>query len=105
MVEISWGKALGYGARYIVYIIIWAIIGVVIVAAGGLMIAASVNIRFNTVTQQWESTGLNAGGLVGGVIVMVVGEIVVILGAISSYFKLMSKLITETVPASQPPPP
>jgi hypothetical protein len=45
MVEISWGKALGYGARYIVYIIVWAIIGAIIVAAGGLMIAASVNIR------------------------------------------------------------
>jgi hypothetical protein len=53
------------------------------------------------------STGLNIGGLIAGVIVIVIGEVVVILGAISSYFKLMSKLITETIPAAQshPPPP
>jgi len=105
MVEISWGKALSYGVRYIVYIIIWAIIGAIIVAAGGLMIAGSANIRFNQATQQWESTSLNVGGLIGGIIVIVVGEVVVILGAISSYFKLMSKLITETLPTAQPPPP
>lgn len=107
MVEISWGKALGYGARYIVYIILWAIIGAIIIAAGGLMIWASVNITYNSVTEQWESTDLNIGGLIAGVIVIVIGEVVVILGAISSYFKLMSKLITETIPAAQshPPPP
>lgn len=105
MVEISWGKALGYGARYIAYIILWAIIGAVIVVAAALMIAASVNISFNTATGQWESTGLNIGALIGGVIVIIIGGVVVILGAISSYFKLMSKLITESLPATQPHPP
>ena len=36
MVEISWGKALGYGVRYIAYIIVWAIIGGLIVAGGAI---------------------------------------------------------------------
>ena len=107
MVEISWGKALGYGARYIVYIIVWAIIGAIIVVAGGLMIWGSVNVTYNSVTDQWEMTDLNIGGLIAGVVVIVIGEVVVILGAISSYFKLMSRLIAETIPGAQshPPPP
>jgi len=99
--EMSWGKALGYGVRFIVYIILWAIIGGIIAAAGGLLIAGSLNITYDSATQQWQASNLNLGGLVGAVIVIVIGEIVVIMGAIASYFKLMSKLFSETLPAAQ----
>lgn len=105
MVEISWGKAFGYGLRFVVFIILWAIVGVIIAAAGGLTIAASANIKYNADTQQFDLTGVNMGGVVGGVIIIAIGAAVVILGAISSYFKLMSKLVTETVSQQQLPPP
>jgi hypothetical protein len=107
MVEISWGKAFGYGGRYILYVIVWAIVGGMIMFAGGLVIASSINIRYNSYTSQWESTGFNIGTLILSLIIMVIGELVVILGVISSYFKLMSKLITETVSSTtqNPPPP
>jgi len=105
MVEISWGKAFGYGGRFILFIIVWAIIGGIIAAAGGLMIASSVNITWNSNTQQFETTGTNLGGVLSGIIVIIVGEIVVILGAISTYFKLMSKLISEAAGTAQHPPP
>lgn len=107
MVEMSWGKALGYRGRFVAYIILWAIIGGIIVAAGALLIVGSVNITYDSATQQWQASGLSWGGLVGGVIVIVIGEAVVILGAIASYFKLMSKLVSETFPSAQtrPPPP
>jgi uncharacterized membrane protein len=49
MVEISWEKAFGYGIRFILFIILWAIIGGLIAVAGGLMIASSVNITFNRI--------------------------------------------------------
>jgi uncharacterized membrane protein len=107
MVEISWGKAFGYGGRYILYVIVWAIVGGLIMFAGGLVIASSITIRFNTYTQQWESTGFNIEALILSIAIMVIGELVVILGVISSYFKLMSRLITETVSSTtqNPPPP
>lgn len=105
MVEISWGKAFGYGIRFILFIILWAIIGGLIAVAGGLMIASSVNITFNPNTAQFNTTGTNLGGILAGVIVILVGEVVVVLGVISTYFKLMSKLITETGSATQHPPP
>jgi hypothetical protein len=38
MVEISWGKAFAYGLRYIVYIIVWAIVGGLIVGGGAATI-------------------------------------------------------------------
>jgi hypothetical protein len=107
MVEITWGEALGYGLRYVIYIIVWAIIGGLIMVGGGLFIAASVNITFNQGTQQWETSGLNLGSLITGIIVIVIGELVVILGAIAAYFKLMSRLITEAsyaIPQRPPPP-
>jgi hypothetical protein len=107
MVEITWGKALGYGLRYVIYIIVWAIIGGLIMVGGGLFIAASVNITVNPDTQQWETSGLNLGSLIAGIIVIVIGELVVILGSIAAYFKLMSRLITEAGSATlqRPPPP
>jgi hypothetical protein len=105
LVEISWGKALGYGGRFIAYIILWAILGTIIVIAGGAVLAGSLNITYDSATQQWQSTDLNWGGLIAGVIIIVVGEIIVILGAIASYFKLMSKLMNETSPTTQPRPP
>ena len=105
MTEISWGKAFGYGARYILYVIVWAIVGVLIAFAGGLVIASSVNITFDSVTQTWNTSNLNLGGMLGGIVIIIVGEIVVILGAISSYFKLMSKLISESGSAMPRPPP
>jgi hypothetical protein len=107
MVEITWGNALGYGLRYVIYIIVWAIIGGLIMVGGGLFIAGSINISFNQSTQLWETSGLNLGSLIAGIVVMVIGELVVILGAIAAYFKLMSRLITEalsTTPQRPPPP-
>jgi hypothetical protein len=105
MVEISWGKAFGYGLRFILFIIVWAIIGGLIAVAGGMMIASSVNITWNSTTQQFETSGTNLGGVLAGIGVIIIGEIVVILGAISTYFKLMSKLVSETAGTAQHPPP
>lgn len=105
MVEISWGKAFGYGVRFILFIIVWAIIGGLIAVAGGWMIASSVNITWNSTTQQFETAGTNLGGILMGIVVIIIGEIVVILGAISTYFKLMSKLISEAAGTTQHPPP
>jgi len=107
MVEISWGKAFGYGLRFILFIIVWALIGGVIAAAGGFMIATSVNITWNSTTNQIEWGGTNLGGIFAGIVVIIIGEIIVILGAISTYFKLMAKLVSEATGTTQqrPPPP
>ncbi|MGD0978081.1 MAG: hypothetical protein ABR962_02950 [Candidatus Bathyarchaeia archaeon] len=105
MVEISWGKALGYGVRYIAYIILWAIIGGLIVAGGAITIVASANIKYDSTSQTFDTSGMNLGGVILGVIIIVIGEILIILGAIASYFKLMARLITETDTSMPPRPP
>jgi hypothetical protein len=105
MVEISWGKAFGYGLKFILFIIVWAIIGGVVAIPGGMMIASSVSITWNSTTQQFETAGTNLGGILTGVAVIIIGALIVILGAISTYFRLMSKLVSESAGTTQRPPP
>ncbi|HGE70760.1 TPA: hypothetical protein ENX78_07995 [Candidatus Poribacteria bacterium] len=105
MSEISWGKAFGYALRYILYIIVWIIIGGVIAGAGFMMMAGSVQ----TSTGYWgvPEVTYNAGALIGGIILIIIGWIIALLGSMASYFKIMSRLIRESTPETlqRPPPP
>jgi hypothetical protein len=100
MGEIGWIKAFGYSLRYILYIIIWLIIGGVIAGMGVMIIAESVgvNISFLGTSGITPQVKYNFNALVSGIILIIIGWIVAFLGSMAAYFKIMSKLIRESLP-------
>jgi len=88
--EFSWGKAFGYSLRYIVYAIIWDIIGGLIMWAGVFMISSAIGHGF-----PFYTSNSNLEAVIGGAILMIIGLIIITLGSMAAYFKIMSRLINE----------
>ncbi|MEM2123698.1 MAG: zinc ribbon domain-containing protein [Candidatus Bathyarchaeia archaeon] len=87
-VEFSWGKSFRYAVRYILYAILWIIIGGIIMGVGMGIIAASMELRAGVMPT------FGAGAAVG-IITTIIGLIIMYLGTMASYFKIMSRLIYE----------
>jgi len=102
MSEISWMEAIGYAIRYIIYVIVWGIIG-------GLFIFAGVAMMFPTFGSGYMGypyPQFDIGRVILGLLVALIGYAIIVVGSMASYFKLMSKLISESIPsASLRPPP
>ena len=80
MREISWGRAYGYAVRFIAYSILWLLVGGVLAAMGALAIAHG-----------------GAPGIAVGIVLILVGYVVGGLGTLATFFKLMSRLMVETL--------
>ena len=102
--EISWSEAFNYALKYIIYIIVWVIVGFIIASVGIALMIGPVQRTPSGWVPQITS---NFGALVGGIILVVIGWLIAFLGSMASYFKIMSKLIRESVskPPQQPPSP
>ncbi|MEM3442765.1 MAG: hypothetical protein QXM86_02750 [Candidatus Bathyarchaeia archaeon] len=86
--EISWEEAFSYAVRFVIYVILWVIVGRII---------------------QWVGTGitlLSPSWWIGGIIFTYIGYIIMLLGIMAAYVKLMWKLIREatSTPSSSSPP-
>jgi hypothetical protein len=90
VIEFSWGKSFSYAIRYILYAILWIVIGGLIMGFGIGTIAASVRIG------AWGIPRFLAGAVIG-LIATIVGLIIMYLGMMAAYFKIMSRLIYEAV--------
>ena len=95
VVEFSWGKAFGYALRYILYAILWIIIGGLIMGAGIGMMMTSMR------PGPFGIPAFEPGASIVGVIVMIIGLIIIYLGTMAAYFKIMSRLVYEAT--SKPP--
>lgn len=95
MSGISWGRAFGYAVRFVLYSLLWVILGGILILAG-IWIATS---GFSGVMGfEWWQTQLArhpAGSITIGVLLMILGYIIAALGSIATYFKLMAELIVE----------
>jgi len=99
--EIGWGRAFGYAVRFLVFSIIWVVVGGLLVGVGVAMVLASLGISYGWPTRSHgytPGTGVNLGLLVGGVAAVVAGTAVAELGTLATFFKLMSRLVGESVP-------
>ena len=86
--EFSWGRSFRYALRYILYAITWIVIGGIVMGVGIGAIAAS------TVLGAGGMPTFGAGAAVG-IIITIIGWIIMALGTMASYFKIMSRLIYE----------
>jgi len=94
--EIGWGRAFGYAVRYVIYVFAWWIIGGILMGIGFILIASS------TVYYGWIKIE-NYGLLIGGIIMVFIGLVIAMLGSLATYFKLMSRLVRESVPETSRP--
>lgn len=101
--ELSWKRAFGYALRYIIYVILWVIIGGLIMMAGVAMIVSSAS--YVPSGPPYYMPTFNLGVAIGGIIVIIIGLIIIVLGSMAAYFKIMSRLINETTSKILPPPP
>jgi hypothetical protein len=99
--EIGWGKAFKYAGKFLVYAIVWLIIGFVFAAAGLAVISSSLHLAGTL----FPEITYDAGKLFAGIILLVAGCVIMILGAMASYFKIMSALIAESVSGENLPAP
>ena len=99
--EIGWGKAFKYAGKFLVYAIVWLIIGFVFTAAGVVEISSSLQLAGTLFPQ----ITYDAGKLFAGIILLVAGCVIMILGVMASYFKIMSALIVESVSGENLPAP
>lgn len=95
MGEIGWGGAFGYALKYIVYTILWLIIGGIFIVAGSMMIGLSFT-SYTSAPMNLNYIISNVGKFITGIILIIIGWIIMFLGSMASYFKIMSKLIRES---------
>jgi len=95
--EFSWVKAFSYAFRYIMYIILWVIIGGVIMIIGVAMMPSAISFE-----PPYYIPRFNLGAMIIGIILIVIGIVVIALGSMAAYFKIMSRLVNEASP--KPPP-
>jgi hypothetical protein len=104
--EISWSEAFNYALKYIIYIIVWMIVGFLIAGAGIALMIGPMHITPGGWVPQITP---NFGALVGGILLVIIGWFIAFIGSMASYFKIMSKLIRESVSKPKqellPPPP
>jgi uncharacterized membrane protein len=99
--EIGWGKAFKYAGKFIVYAIVWLIIGFIFTAAGLAIISSSLQLAGSLFPQ----ITYDVGKLFAGIILLIVGWLIAALGVTASYFKIMSALIAESVSGENLPAP
>lgn len=81
--ELSWGKTFSYAVRYIIYAILWIIIGGLTMGIG-ISIIASAPFKFGP-------------GMLTGIVIIIIGYVIMFLGIMAAYFKVMSRLIYESI--------
>ena len=99
--EIGWGRAFKYAGKFLVYAVVWLIIGSAFTAAGVMMIGFPTPFA---VTPPPQIT-YNPWRLFAGIILLVAGWVITALGVMASYFKVMSALIAESVSGENLPAP
>jgi len=92
--ELSWGEAFEYAMRFVIYAIPWIIVGGLLLWWGVSLIASAKTSDFYP-----DVVALTTQG----VFVLIVGLTVFMLGVMATFFKLMSRLISEAIPRSQSP--
>ena len=100
MGEIGWLRAFGYAFRYVIYVIFWLIIGGIIFVIGLFTIMGSTRIRYEYEFGEPPrvETEVNFGAMIWGFIVAIIGLVIMNLAALAVYFKLMSRLVSESIP-------
>lgn len=93
---VTWGRAWAAAFAWLAWTIVYGIIGFIVVLAGAaFVIGNSLNnlISLSNLTS-WDFYTSNA---FAGLILIVIGCIIIALGAVASFFKINTEIISEEV--------
>jgi uncharacterized membrane protein len=90
--EISWGRAFNYAIKYVLYILLWTIVGGILIAIGFTMVG--VGFPYHPGGTPYHHP---IGTVLAGLTLILIGYLIIILGAAASLFKLLSRLIVDTI--------
>lgn len=102
MKEISWGRAFLLALKYIVFIILWAIIGGIFILIG-LFLASYSILEYISRTipvpiPKYFTLPISPQlGILIGLLLVIIGLVITNLGYLATYFKLLSQLIVDTM--------
>jgi hypothetical protein len=86
---VSWERAWSGAFAWLAWTLLYGIIGIILIGVGVFSIMGNINNITNLVS--WDSK------LIGGFLFIVAGWIIIVLGAIASFFKINSEIISEEV--------
>lgn len=98
---VTWRRAWRGAGAWFGWTLIWGIIGWILIIVGSLVLGRSFsNLSYfnNSVLGGYSATGNFAVGLVS----IIIGSIIGALGAVASFFKINSEIITEEVKSQKP---
>ena len=121
---VSWGRAWRASIALFGWSIVWGIIGLILIGVGAAVIVVSAvthapslsSIASNPFNYSSYFSGFSSSGFIswaiGGVALMIVGDIFIVLGIMASFFKISAEMIAQEVQRrtsqtspQQPPPP
>ncbi len=86
---VTWGRAWRASGAYFGWSLVWGLIGIIFFGAG---IAAIIGSQVNPL-----DINSYVSGIIGGIILMIIGYVIMILGAMASFFKISSEVTAEEV--------
>jgi hypothetical protein len=95
---VTWGRAWRAALAWLGWSIVWGIIGIILVVIGAVIIGGTAANSIN------GGTNYFAGGAVGGTILIIIGAFVWLLGAVATFFKINSEVVSEEVKRPTPQP-
>jgi branched-subunit amino acid ABC-type transport system permease component len=92
---VTWGRAWSAAFAWLAWTLIYGIIGVILIVAGVFVMVGALNnlVPLNNLV----SGDFYNSSLFGGFLFIVIGWIIIALGAIASFFKINSEIIIEEV--------
>ncbi len=89
----GWGTAFKGALKIVVFTIIWAIIGGILIGVGAGM--AGIAPAYLTTTAEHQAVGTTA--LIGGFILIIIGAALIGLGGLASFLKVSSEIYADEV--------
>lgn len=89
---VSWGRAFRAAGTYVVFLIVWGMIGGIFIFAG--ILTAGTLITYDPLTGMPR---LNLAGAGVGIVLFLIGYIIILLGSMATLFKILSELVAEEV--------
>ena len=88
---VSWGRAWRAAGAWFGWSLVWGFLGLVLLGVGFAIFARS------EVYSIWGGYSYSAGGMVGGIVLMVIGLLIYMLGSVAAFFKINSEITSEEV--------
>lgn len=89
---VSWGRAWNGAFAWLAWTLIYGLIGILIIGLGVFLIVGHLSSIINLTSSNFYN-----GEFFGGFLFIIIGFIIFALGAIASFFKINSEIISEEV--------